>query len=555
MLQVKNVSKSYDGKTIISDISFTVAEKEKVAIIGSNGIGKSTLIRLIDGIEEVDSGKIQKDNIDLIGFFRQEFKIDEEQQTVIEFVKNYIGIQGLEKRLHLLEETMGDDPEKIQEYFDIQEKYIHLDGYNFDYKLETILNGFGLAQNVSKKNISELSGGQKNKVMLTAVLLKGADLLLLDEPTNNLDLKSIIWLEKYLQSIDTPCIIVSHDRRFLNSVTTKTLEIDYFSRTVREYPGNYEKYQEFKQKEQEKQLQKYEEQQETISNLRDSMVQKKNWATKGRKQGVKDNDKYTRGYERDRSSSLASNAKKIEKQIEKMDKIDKPNIEPKLEIRIDVGNTKSGTDIVVSDLICGYSKGFQTEAINFECELGDRIVIVGNNGSGKSTFLKTLIGKQKALSGEISLGAGLNIGYIAQDTKEDKEISIESYLKKSIDYENLENKSMIYTILKQFNFDYSEKDKKYKNLSPGERTRLQLAVFSLKKINALILDEPTNHLDIEALEALEKVIANFKGTVIAISHDREFIFKVKPTQILKFEGGKVEKIDLEILNIKSNKFV
>ena len=550
MLQVKNVSKSYDGKTVLDNINFNIDKGEKAGIIGSNGIGKSTLLKIIAHSEPADSGEIKIDDIDLVGLYRQEFKIDEESLSVTEFVKQYIGIYELEKKMSYLEQNMGEDPEKIQEYCDIQEKYANLDGYNFDYKLNTILNGLGLGEELSNKNISELSGGQKNKVMLAAVLSKGAELLMLDEPTNNLDLNSINWLESYLQSIDTPCLIVSHDRRFLNKITTKTLEIDYFTRNIREYPGNYEKYQEFKQKEQEKQIQKYEEQQETIFDLKESIAQKKSWASKGRNQGVSDNDKLTRGYERDRSNSLASNAKKIEKQIEQMDKIERPKIKQKLDIKINLNDTKGGTDINTSDLICGYENGFQTEPIRLNCKLGERIVIIGDNGSGKSTFLKTLIGEQEKLSGDISIGTGLRIGYIAQDTKEDDEISIDNYLKRSIDYDNLEDKSLIYTVLKQFNFDYSEKDKTYKMLSPGERTRLQLASFTLQKINTLVLDEPTNHLDIEALEALEEVVSTFKGSVIAISHDREFITKINPTKVYKMTKGRMQEIVIEHINEK-----
>ena len=397
MLEVKNVTKSYDGKMILSNISFTVDEGEKAGIIGSNGIGKSTLLRIISNMEYADSGEISTGGA-LIGFLRQEFSLGEEKYSVEEFVKGYIGILNLERRLKELEETMGDDPELIQEYCDVQEDFINLDGYNFDYKLDTILNGLGLGEELATRSISTLSGGQKNKVMLSAVLLKGSNLLLLDEPTNNLDLKSIQWLENYLKSITTPTIIVSHDRRFLNSVTTKTLEVDFFTREMREYPGNYAEYKAFKEKEEEKQLERYSQQQETISSMRESSTQKKEWANKGRKQGVKDKDKYTRGYERDRSSSLASNAKKIEKQIEQMDRVERPKIKEKLVIKIAPTKSKSSMELSVSKLVCGYQEGFRTDPITLEATFGDKIVIIGENGSGKSTFLKTLIGAQKPIS-------------------------------------------------------------------------------------------------------------------------------------------------------------
>lgn len=542
MLEVKNVTKSYDGKMILSNISFTVDEGEKAGIIGSNGIGKSTLLRIISNMEYADSGEISTGGA-LIGFLRQEFSLGEEKYSVEEFVKGYIGILNLERRLKELEETMGDDPELIQEYCDVQEDFINLDGYNFDYKLDTILNGLGLGEELATRSISTLSGGQKNKVMLSAVLLKGSNLLLLDEPTNNLDLKSIQWLENYLKSITTPTIIVSHDRRFLNSVTTKTLEVDFFTREMREYPGNYAEYKAFKEKEEEKQLERYSQQQETISSMRESITQKKEWANKGRKQGVKDKDKYTRGYERDRSSSLASNAKKIEKQIEQMDRVERPKIKEKLVIKIAPTKSKSSMELSVSKLVCGYQEGFRTDPITLEATFGDKIVIIGENGSGKSTFLKTLIGAQKPISGIISIGSGLNIGYMAQDTKEAENVSIEEYLKMAVDYENMENKSLIFTVMKQFNFEYAEKDKLYKLLSPGERVRAQLAKFSLQNVNALILDEPTNHLDIEALEALEEVLMSFAGTVISISHDREFISKINPNRVYKMDDGHLSEFD------------
>ena len=542
MLGVKNVTKSYDGKMILSNISFTVDEGEKAGIIGSNGIGKSTLLRIISNMEYADSGEISTGGA-LIGFLRQEFSLGEEKYSVEEFVKGYIGILNLERRLKELEETMGDDPELIQEYCDVQEDFINLDGYNFDYKLDTILNGLGLGEELATRSISTLSGGQKNKVMLSAVLLKGSNLLLLDEPTNNLDLKSIQWLENYLKSITTPTIIVSHDRRFLNSVTTKTLEVDFFTREMREYPGNYAEYKAFKEKEEEKQLERYSQQQETISSMRESITQKKEWANKGRKQGVKDKDKYTRGYERDRSSSLASNAKKIEKQIEQMDRVERPKIKEKLVIKIAPTKSKSSMELSVSKLVCGYQEGFRTDPITLDATFGDKIVIIGENGSGKSTFLKTLIGAQKPISGIISIGSGLNIGYMAQDTKEAENVSIEEYLKMAVDYENMENKSLIFTVMKQFNFEYAEKDKLYKLLSPGERVRAQLAKFSLQNVNALILDEPTNHLDIEALEALEEVLMSFAGTVISISHDREFISKINPNRVYKMDDGHLSEFD------------
>lgn len=542
MLRVENVSKSYNGKDVLNNISFSLDEGEKAGIIGLNGIGKTTLLRIIADEEKPDSGKIIKDKNILIGYFKQEFKISEEDRDIVSFIKKFIGIDVIEKHMNEAEKAMKTDESKIQEFCDLQEEYMRLDGYNIDYKLDQILSGLGLDNTIKEKKISELSGGQKEKVMLAAILLKGTDLLLLDEPTNNLDIKSMNWLEKYLKNNNSPMLIVSHDRKFLDDVITKVMEIDFYTRNVKEYPGNYSEYKKFKKDEQNAELRKYNEQQEKIGELRKSITQKKEWAQRGNKQGVSDNDKYTRGYIRDRSQGLASNAKKIEAQINQMNKIERPKIKNRLHIDINGENTKGNKNIETRNLVSGYANGFKNEPVTTSIEYGDRLVIMGNNGSGKSTFLRTLIGKQKPISGEQNVGSGVKIGYLAQDTKENTAETIEDYFKKSIDYANLEDKSLIYTVLKQFNFDYEERTKKYSMLSPGERTRLKLAIFSMQDINSLVLDEPTNHLDIEALEAIEEVLKDFDGTVIAISHDREFIKNILPTKILKFSNGKVEEI-------------
>ncbi len=553
MLKVNKVSKFYKGKSVLKQIEFSINSGEKIGLVGSNGVGKSTLMRIIAGVEEPDEGAVELDNSEFIGYLRQEFKISEENETINSFIKKEIGIEKLEENLKRYEENMTDDIKKIEEYCKLQEKYILLDGYNFDYKLDAILNGLGLGNELKNKKIEKLSGGQKNKVMLALVLLKGAELILLDEPTNNLDLKSIKWLENYLVTLNVPCLIVSHDRRFLNKITNKTIEINEFDRTCKEYPGNYSQYLEFKIKEEEKQLDLYTNQQIEIKTLQDSVKQKKDWAVKGRKQGVKDNDKYTRGYERDRSSGLASKAKQIEKQIQQIDKIERPKIRNKLQIKINPLKMKGSSNMFFKDLVCGYENGFQTDSISFSVDFGQKIVIMGDNGSGKTTFLRTLMKEQIPISGNLDIGNALKIGYIAQDTKENTDLDIDEYIKNSIDFEKLEDKSMIYTIMKQFNFSYEDKNKKYSQLSPGERTRLHLAIFSLLDINTLVLDEPTNHLDIEALEALEEVLENFEGTVIAISHDREFIEKICPDQILEMVNGKFRNIKVENIEKKQKK--
>ena len=542
MIKCKNISKSYNGKEILNNISFFINGKEKIGIIGYNGVGKTTLLKIISGEEKPDSGEIVKDNNALIGYFKQEFTITEENYDIETFIKKHIGIDILEEHLNKLENEMKNDSNKIDEYCNVQNEYIRLDGYNISYKLDQILSGLGLNKKFKYKKIKELSGGQKEKVMLASVLLKGTDLLILDEPTNNLDFKSINWLEKYLQETQCPIMIVSHDRKFLDDVVTKIIEIDYFTRNLIEYPGNYSEYKKFKQQQEEAKLKRYQEQQEKIGDLKKSINQKKEWAQKGNKQEVSDKDKLTRGYLRNRSQTLDSNAKKIENQISQMEIMDRPKIKNKLHIEIINSKKEGNTDIIAKDLVSGYHNGFKTEPINLYIKFGERIVITGDNGSGKSTFLKTLIGEQKQIEGQTYIGNGIKIGYISQDTKEQNNESIEEYVMNSLKNQKIDDNSIIYTVLNQFNFDYEERKKKYSILSPGERTRLKIAIFSLEDINTLILDEPTNHLDIEALEAIEEVLKDFNGTVIAISHDRQFIKNIYPNKILEFTKGKIQEI-------------
>lgn len=545
MLKIQKLSKSFGNKTILDEVSFTLANGQKAGLIGSNGVGKTTLMRIIAGLETKDNGTVSLESHNLIGYLRQEFFIEEEEELVKNFIKKYVGIAELEEKIERLGREIVDDESLIQEFCDAQERYALLDGYDFENKLSNIIHGLGFSEEILKKKIKELSGGQKRKIMLASVLLKGANLILLDEPTNDLDLNATRWLEEYVFKLDVPCLIISHDRRFLDKIVTKILEIDFFTKQIKEYPGNYSEYVSFKKKEQERMIDEYEMQQEQVKRLECSMRQKKEWANAGRKQGVKDNDKYTRGYERDRSSSLASNAKKIERQIEAIDFVERPKVKNKLQIRIEAKEFQGSNRIVTKELVCGYNSGFVMQPISINCNFGERIVIVGDNGSGKSTFLRTLIGIQEPISGIIEIGRAIKIGYLPQDTKESVDVTIEDYVKKMVDYDEMESKSLMYTILSQFNFEYEELKKSMLMISPGERTRVYLAIFSMIKINTLVLDEATNHLDIEALESLEEVLNTFKGTVIAITHDRTFFKNIKPDKILKVIDGKIETANYE----------
>lgn len=542
MLDVKNITYSINSKIILNNISFKLNKNNKIGLVGSNGVGKSTLLKIIIGELQPEVGEIIKSDSNLIGYFKQEMEIVDTSKTIIEFIKDYVGIVRIEKEMLQLEENLDSD-EKLLRYSYLQELYLALDGYNFEYKISNMLNGMGINETKKDECIQKLSGGQKSKIMLIAVLLKGADLLLLDEPTNNLDIDSLKWLENYLSKVEVPLIIVSHDRVFLDKIINKVIYIDYFTRNSIEYKGNFSNYLKAIETKYNSELKLFEEQEEEISKVKKNITQKKDWAISGRNQNVKDKDKYTRGYERNRSSSIAKSAKASEKKLEKIQKHEKPKQLPKLKINISLDEKVNNCSIILKELFCGYDYSILNN-VNYTIEMGNKVVITGENGSGKTTLLKTIVGTLKPISGEVVKGSKIKIAYMSQETDKNEISTLKEYVLSKVK----EEQSKIFTVLNQFGIDYEEKDKCILDFSPGQRLRIELAVFSLLNINTLILDEPTNHLDLDCLEALENVISEFEGIIIVVTHDRRFISKLGNVEILKVTSNN-ELIKTDLKNI------
>ncbi|MDD4387495.1 MAG: ATP-binding cassette domain-containing protein, partial [Clostridia bacterium] len=488
-----------------------------------------------------EEGEVFKAKDTLIGYFKQEMEILDTSKTISEYIKDYVGITDIESKMSKLEENLNV-PKNLEIYSQLQEVYLALDGYNFDYKINTMLNGIGIGETRRNDTIQNLSGGQKSKVMLVAVLLKGADLLLLDEPTNNLDINALKWLEDYLSKIEVPLMIVSHDRVFLDKLINKVIYIDYFSREAIEYKGNFSRYLEAMESKYDTDLKLFEEQQEEITKIKKEVKQKKDWAISGRFQNVKDNDKYTKGYERDRASSLAKAAKSSEKKLEQMKKYEKPKKLPKLKINISANEKDGNCNIILKKLYCGYDYSI-LDNINYTIEMGKKVVITGENGSGKTTLIKTIVGILKPINGEVIMGTGIRIAYMPQESNKSCTSTLKEYMLAKVK----DNQNKVFTVLNQFGINYEDKDKKIINFSPGQRLRIELAIFSLLNINTLILDEPTNHLDLDCLEALENVISEFDGIIIVITHDRRFISKLGDAEILKVKDSKLIEIDVKEL--------
>lgn len=388
MLKAKNISKSYAGQPILSDVSFCLNSGEKVALIGANGSGKSTLLKILAGLEKPDSGIVEFRKDLCIGYLSQELGV-EYNGTIGDYLKNFAGIAQLEKEIKELEKDLSD-PIKLERYSEIQQLYLKIDGYSFESKSKIALEGFGLPPELDKP-IAKLSGGQKSKVALIGVILKGVDILLLDEPTNNLDLPAIIWLESFLIKTKATCLLVSHDRKFVDRIVSKILEIDWFKRNINEFTGTFSEYIDYKKKKIQKEEKTQEIQQKKVDQLQKTSQIKKQWAQKGAGQATKDNDKYIRGARRDRSAKVAQNAAAIEKRMQKVRLVDVTRERSPLNIPLNMQQSQQNHSITLSNIIAGFENKFQIGPINLNIDYGSRIGIIGANGSGKSTLLKTIL--------------------------------------------------------------------------------------------------------------------------------------------------------------------
>lgn len=507
-------------------------------MVGPNGIGKSTLLRIIAGEEVPDSGMVQLPEKACLGYLPQELLI-EGDETVDQYLRRRTGIRDLEKQMDALVEDLSD-PNKAEEYGELQSLFIRLDGYTFDHRMETILRGFGLDGSALQRSVATLSGGEKSKVGLAAILLKGVDILILDEPTNNLDLPSLVWLESFLTESAATCLLVSHDRHFVDRVVTYTFEIDWKTRSATTFRGNYTNYLEFKRGEFNRQMEQYRQQQEEIQQIEAVARENKNWALRGARQTTTDNDKFSRGAKRDRSAKSAQRAKAMEKKIEQMDKVEKPVARAPLSLNLSIVDSPAGHRITLENVVVRYDSGFTLGPINLDVPYGTRIGILGSNGSGKSTLLRVITGELQPSAGVVKMGPSLVIGNFMQSHENmRREMPVGVVLKEMLHIDD----QKVFQLLKQFQFDTSETGKLVGRLSPGGRARIMLALFSHMGVNVLVLDEPTNHMDLEAIQALQDVLITYNGTVILVSHDRFLLENVRLDQTYVLTDGKLEPIE------------
>ncbi|MBI4256516.1 ABC-F family ATP-binding cassette domain-containing protein [Candidatus Uhrbacteria bacterium] len=537
MISVKGLYKTYGTATVLAGVDFIIGNGQRAAIVGYNGTGKTTILKILAGLEEVDAGKIEFAPGARIGYLPQDTSLVG-TQSILGYLKEVSGLAAAEATMAECVVKL-DQPEARCHYEAAQDLFDHMNGYEFDYRVEVMLAGFGLEQLGMGTSLSELSSGQKSKVALIAMLLRQDNVLLLDEPTNNLDLPALIWLEDYLKKSDATVLVVSHDRRFIDRIADKVIELDWRLRTTTTTHGTYTDYLTMCARRREQQRLDYIIQQAEIDRLSESAESLRRRASAGAGYVGTDNDKFQRGFKRDKAAGSARGAKAIEQRLEQMDRSEKPFERVPLNIHLHREMGEGGREIRLVDVVSGYSDAFTVGPISLTIPFGQRVGILGMNGSGKSTLLKTITCQLASLSGRVELGSGLRIGNMMQEHDSlPRDLSPLDVLARETDLDLSER----YALVAQFGMDPTRAKELVATLSPGARARLLLAIFAARRVNALVLDEPTNHLDLEAMEALEEALENFCGTLIIVSHDRYFMEHARLDQISIVGEGTVTPI-------------
>ena len=522
MLNIHNLSVSFSGEYLFKEISFKLISGDRVGLIGKNGAGKSTLLKLLSKESEFDSGSIAYEKDLKIGFLKQDIDFDKGRTVLDEAYQAFTEIKELEKKQNHINAQLNERTDfesdsylsLINDISDVNDRYELIGGYNYQGQTEKILQGLGFERQDFFKNTDTFSGGWRMRIELAKLLLQDNDLLLLDEPTNHLDIESIIWLEDFLKSFSGAVVIVSHDKMFLNNVTNRTIDISLGR--IYDFNKPYSKY----------------------LILRDEIKSQQISAQKNQDKHIQHTEKLIEKFRA--KASKASMAQSLIKKIEKIDRIEvdqDDNSVMKLNFNISVNPGKVVTEI--ENLSKNFGENKVLTSINLLIERQSKIAFVGQNGQGKSTLAKVIVGELNPTSGNSKLGHNVQIGYFAQNQAEYLD-GTKTVLQTMIDSANESNRSKVRDILGSFLFQGDDVEKYVRVLSGGERNRLALAKLLLQPFNVLVMDEPTNHLDIKSKNVLKQALIKFNGTLILVSHDRDFLQQLT-NKVYEFKNQKIKE--------------
>jgi len=522
MLNIHNLSVSFSGEYLFKEISFKLISGDRVGLIGKNGAGKSTLLKLLSKETEMDSGSIAYEKDLKIGFLKQDIDFDKGRTVLEEAYQAFSEIKTLEQKQNEINTQLSQRTdyesqaylELINDLSDVNDRYELIGGYNYQGHTEKILQGLGFKREDFHKNTDTFSGGWRMRIELAKLLLQSNDLLLLDEPTNHLDIESIIWLENFLKSFLGAVVIVSHDKMFLNNVTNRTIDISLGR--IYDFNKPYSKY----------------------LVLREEIKSQQISAQKNQEKHIQHTEKLIQKFKA--KASKASMAQSLIKKIEKIDRIEvdqDDNSVMKLNFNISINPGKVVTEI--ENLSKNYGDNMVLSDVNLLIERKSKIAFVGQNGQGKSTLAKIMVGELTPSSGNSKLGYNVQIGYFAQNQAEYLDGS-KTVLQTMIDSANETNRSKVRDVLGSFLFKGDDVEKYVRVLSGGERNRLALAKLLLQPFNVLVMDEPTNHLDIKSKSVLKQALVKFDGTLILVSHDRDFLQNLT-NKVYEFKSQKIKE--------------
>ena len=531
---VNNLCKMYGADKIFENITFDVKTKDKIALIGRNGTGKTTLMKILAGFEDY-TGHVHRRKGLTVGYLEQIPNYEDESSVIDILNKAFENVHEIKLQMEYLEKSFEFLSEEelnlaVKKYGEMHDLYEMWGGYNIDEKINKIMNGLEINEEMQKRKFNLLSGGEKTRVILGKILLEEPELLLLDEPSNHLDIKSVEWLEEYLNSYEGTIVIVSHDRYFLDRVANKIIALE--SDGVQVYYGNYTKYATEKELRFLQAMKEYENQQKKIKKMEEQIQRYRIWGE------MRDSDKMYR------------RAKELEKRLEKIELIKKPIVDKKAADFNIKGVARTGKEVITVDNI---SKRFGLKRLfgnlSFTLYYKDSMCILGENGTGKSTILRIILNEISNDQGSVKLGSNVKIGYLPQEVSFDREdVSIVDYFSYHYGISISEARRELAKIL----FTGEDVFKHINTLSGGEKSRLKLGMLIYENVNTLILDEPTNHLDIESREILEENLINYDGTILFVSHDRYFVDKIA-TCIGEIENKSFKMYDFDYEGYKQEK--